>query len=233
MKQQAARGQGMTERVATAALIVALPFFLLLNNLYLFVSPVFLRHEYGEKSLPPVLSFDAEERLTIAQTTVVYLRSGADVDLLETLGVFNDRELAHLADVKRVMKGAFIIHTTSALTVAAALVLLCLRAETRKRVPFYVFLACVVLAAMLLMTAFVVYFNFDWFFITFHHLFFEGDSWLFPTTDTLIQLFPPQFWIDAALKYALLTLAEAVLMGGMARGLILVLGDRREERIES
>lgn len=223
----------MRDRVLAVVLILALPFFLLLSNLYLFVSPLFLRHEYGKKNLPPALSLDNEGRLALAQTAVLYLRSGAHIDLLADLEVFDDRELAHLADVKRVMTGAFTIHTFSALTVTAALVLLCLRTETRKRVPFYVFLACAILAAMLLVTALVVYLNFEWFFITFHHLFFEGDSWLFFSTDTLIQLFPPQFWIDATLEYALLTLAEAILMGGMALGLILVLGDRREERIES
>ncbi len=218
----------MTEGVAKAVLIVALPLFLLLGNLYLFVSPVFLRHEYAKKNLPPALSLDNEERLAIAQIVVRYLRSGAGIELLETLGVFNDKELAHLADVKRVMKGAFVIHAFSALAVTVALVLLCLRTETRKRAPFYVFLACALLASALLLTALVVYLDFEWFFITFHHLFFEGDSWLFLTTDTLIQLFPPQFWIDAALKYALLTLAEAVLIGGVALALTLTLRDRRK-----
>ncbi len=246
-KRQIARVGAIRERVLAAALVIALPLFLLLGNLYLFVSPVFLRHEYGKQNLPPALSFDDEERLAIAQTASLYLRSGADLEALAALEVFNDRELAHLADVKRVMRGAFTIHTFSALTVAAALVLLVVRpkgfwkpfgseggqrtfvvsARHLKRVCFYIFLACALLAGALLATALVVYLNFEWFFIAFHHLFFEGDSWLFSTTDTLIQLFPPQFWIDASLEYAFLTLAEAALIGGMALALALVLRGRQ------
>ena len=37
------------------------------------------------------------------------------------------------------------------------------------------------------------------FFTLFHSLFFEGDSWLFLYSDTLIRLFPMQFWQDAFL----------------------------------
>jgi integral membrane protein (TIGR01906 family) len=34
------------------------------------------------------------------------------------------------------------------------------------------------------------------FFTTFHRIFFEGDTWIFPRSDTLIRLFPNRFWID-------------------------------------
>jgi integral membrane protein (TIGR01906 family) len=52
------------------------------------------------------------------------------------------------------------------------------------------------------------------FFTAFHSLFFEGDSWLFLYSDTLIRLFPIRFWQDAFL-YA----AAIVLGGGVALGL--------------
>jgi uncharacterized membrane protein len=52
------------------------------------------------------------------------------------------------------------------------------------------------------------------FFTAFHSLFFEGDSWLFLFSDTLIRLFPIRFWQDAFL-YA----AAIVLGGGVALGL--------------
>ena len=35
------------------------------------------------------------------------------------------------------------------------------------------------------------------FFSWFHSLFFNGDSWLFEYSDTLIRLFPIRFWQDA------------------------------------
>jgi len=57
--------------------------------------------------------------------------------------------------------------------------------------------------------------SFDWLFTQFHHLFFEGNSWLFLYSDTLIRLYPERFWVDA---FALMfggALLEAVMLGGV------------------
>ena len=48
------------------------------------------------------------------------------------------------------------------------------------------------------------------FFAGFHSLFFEGDSWLFLTSDTLIRLFPIRFWQDAFLWAAVVALGGGV-----------------------
>jgi integral membrane protein (TIGR01906 family) len=55
---------------------------------------------------------------------------------------------------------------------------------------------------------------FDEFFVLFHSLFFEGNSWLFYFSDTLIRLFPIRFWQDAFLWAAVIALG-----GGLALGL--------------
>jgi len=51
------------------------------------------------------------------------------------------------------------------------------------------------------------------FFAGFHSLFFEGDSWLFLYSDTLIRLFPIRFWQDAFLLAAILALGGGVALG--------------------
>ena len=58
--------------------------------------------------------------------------------------------------------------------------------------------------------------NFHLFFTAFHRLFFEGDTWLFPRSDTLIQLFPLPFWMDATFILALLPLAESLIVAAVA-----------------
>ena len=55
-------------------------------------------------------------------------------------------------------------------------------------------------------------FAFDSFFVTFHHLFFEGDTWLFNYTDSLIQFYPEPFWITASLGIALFVFICAVIV---------------------
>jgi len=38
--------------------------------------------------------------------------------------------------------------------------------------------------------------NFDTLFTSFHRIFFEGDTWLFSYSNSLIRLFPLRFWQD-------------------------------------
>ena len=54
------------------------------------------------------------------------------------------------------------------------------------------------------------------FFALFHAIFFEGDSWLFYYSDTLIRLFPIRFWQDAFLWAAILALGGGA---GLAFGI--------------
>lgn len=48
------------------------------------------------------------------------------------------------------------------------------------------------------------------FFTEFHRIFFASGSWTFALEDTLIRLFPGQFWIDAGIVIAGLVLLTAL-----------------------
>jgi integral membrane protein (TIGR01906 family) len=54
-------------------------------------------------------------------------------------------------------------------------------------------------------------------FVGFHRIFFEGDSWLFLHSDTLIRLFPERFWRDTFIFVIGLTSLFAALIGWVAR----------------
>ena len=49
------------------------------------------------------------------------------------------------------------------------------------------------------------------FFTEFHRIFFADGTWTFSMDDTLIRLFPGQFWIDAGMVIAALVLLTALL----------------------
>ncbi len=57
--------------------------------------------------------------------------------------------------------------------------------------------------------------SFNWLFTQFHALFFEGDSWIFLYSDTLIRLFPIQFWTTAFVIVFGGALLEAILLSSM------------------
>jgi integral membrane protein (TIGR01906 family) len=66
---------------------------------------------------------------------------------------------------------------------------------------------------LLLAALFFTLISFRALFTSFHLVFFEGDSWLFYTSDTLIRLFPIRFWQDVFLVFGLLTLAGGGILG--------------------
>ncbi|MGQ9627375.1 MAG: TIGR01906 family membrane protein [Anaerolineae bacterium] len=205
-------------RFALAAIFIcALCVFLPLTNLYILLSPVFLRYEYSV--LPPALSLSPGERLALAERCAFYLHSSSGIELLaETRDnngnpIFTWRELAHMEDVKVLFRKALLVHALSGIAAFLAGSVLGLNGETRKRIPFYISISCALLAAGLIIIGTLIFLDFDFLFASFHCLFFEGDSWLFAYTDTLIQLFPLRFWVDSAMAWAFLTLGETVALG--------------------
>ena len=64
----------------------------------------------------------------------------------------------------------------------------------------------------------VILLGFDSFFTRFHEMFFEGDSWRFSDTDTLIRVYPERFWVDVSQIAAALTVAQAVAARRRSRG---------------
>jgi integral membrane protein (TIGR01906 family) len=210
------RARTAIARVSAAALTVALPLFLALTALLPLISPLFLRLQYARPDVPPSSRFTPEERQTLAEAAAYYLISSQGIDYLSSIvdangtPLFNDRELTHMVDVKVLLGKAIRLDIVLALVLAASLAILLGRVETRPRTPFYLLIAALVAPALAVSAMIVVPLQFRWFFVEFHHVFFQGESWLFPRSDTLIQLFPEQFWFDALETWLLLILAVSL-----------------------
>jgi integral membrane protein (TIGR01906 family) len=54
--------------------------------------------------------------------------------------------------------------------------------------------------------------NWQQFFTDFHRIFFADGTWTFYVDDTLIRLFPAQFWMDSGIVIALLVLMVSSLV---------------------
>lgn len=201
-------------------LVICIPPFILLTNLYPLMTSAFLRHEYGKPDFPPSPGFTQEERLMVAEKAIFYLLTDADIDVLRDLRgeegpLFREKELVHMVDVKILTWRAFSFHALLGLLIATSVIALLAVRETRKRLPLYIFFGSLVTIALLLLTLAVVNFRFGWWFIEFHRVFFGPDEerWLFDYSDALIRLFPPRFWFDAAMLIGLLTIGEAAILG--------------------
>jgi len=212
----------MLRRIAQIVMVLTLPVFLVLTNVRLLMGGAYLRYEYGKASFAAPLGFTVEERLDFARASIDYLLSDDGIEALEALAdengpIYNTRELRHMEDVKALTAKAFPLGVILGLfLLGLAGVMIYRRGETRRAALRGLVGGAVLTWVVFLGLTALVLLNFDWFFTRFHLLFFEGETWLFSYTDTLIRLFPPQFWFDAAVLVGALTLIEAAVVGGAA-----------------
>ncbi|MBI5295436.1 MAG: TIGR01906 family membrane protein [Chloroflexi bacterium] len=192
------------------------PLFLIGLAMRIMLAPWFLTVEYNMPYFPAdTYGFTKEDRLRWAPYAVTYLTNGADISYLGDLTfedgtpLYNERELSHMRDVKLVTQGGLRAWYVS-LILLALLGLWAWRGDWMRE-----FLQglrrggwlVIILAAGLGGFAAVAFWQF---FTFFHSLFFEGDSWLFLFSDTLIRLFPMQFWQDVFIWVGAIVLGGAL-----------------------
>ncbi|MGH2625500.1 MAG: TIGR01906 family membrane protein, partial [Anaerolineales bacterium] len=133
----------------------------------------------------------------------------ADLEFEDGSPAFNDREVRHMEDVRRLTQAALklwaavcVVAAGAGIWVGSGTNLAALAAALRAgvRATFALTIGLGLLVAL----------AFPLFFLGFHRVFFQGDTWLFAYSDTLIRLFPLRFWRDASIGFAVLTL------GGLA-----------------
>lgn len=198
------------------------PIALLGLALRIMLAPWFLQVEYRMPYFPADdYGFTTADRLHWAPYALNYLLNSADISYLGDLQfdsgqpLYNERELSHMQDVKGVVQGAQRAWDVS----LAVLLLLGLWAWRGNWLPFYRlgwmrggWLTIGLVVALGLFASLAFWQFFTWF----HSLFFKGNSWLFEYSDTLIRLFPLQFWQDVFLWVGVIIVGGAL---GLAFGL--------------
>lgn len=208
---------------------LATPFALIGLALRILLTPLYYTIEYNMPYFPAdEYGFTKEDRLKWAEPSVKYLVNSADISYLGDLKfddgtpIYDERELSHMHDVKNVVQGSLKVWYVS----VAILILLAILAQRSGWMPIYldglrrggwwmIGLAATlgfIAGAGILLNPDIFWNFFAWF----HSLFFEGDSWLFYYSDTLIRLFPIRFWQDAVIAMAVIALGGGL---GLAFGL--------------
>ncbi|NLG51483.1 MAG: TIGR01906 family membrane protein [Chloroflexi bacterium] len=197
--------------ISRTVLVLAMPLVLLFSPLYLFATPGFVRHEYSLRDFPPSERFAPEERLRISDTILHYLRNKATLaDMSEETTDSGEiallpSEVQHLVDVKVVMDGIFAAHAVAVgLGLVAALLLWF--SPRRHWLPTALRQGVWLMGGIIAFILVFSFIDFDVFFTRFHQIFFQPGTWVFYETDTLIQLYPLPFWMDAVWKIGVTTL---------------------------
>ncbi|NWF68780.1 MAG: TIGR01906 family membrane protein [Chloroflexi bacterium] len=198
-------------------LILAVPVVLVLASVRLVMTPLFLQIEYHRPGFPvDYYGMTTDERLSYAPFALDYLIYNHDLSYLADLRfpdstpMYNERELSHMGDVQRVVQAAFLLGAVAAPLTLAAVVILwrAARAQLVRALRAGSLLTLGMIAAIV----FLAVTSWNFFFTQFHELFFAEGTWIFLYSDTLIRLFPEQFWFDAALTIGGLTVLAALLL---------------------
>lgn len=193
-------------RLVIVLLTVLTPLLLVLVGVRLLMTDVYLYFEYTKSDFPTdIYGFSTDDRLKYAPYAVQFLVYNAPLQFLADLRfsdgtpLYNERELSHMRDVQVVVNAAMVALAALMIIFAGLSLFLSRSADGQQRLRQG--LRGGALFTLALLVALVVYILLDWehFFDSFHALFFEDGTWRFYMDDTLIRLFPPRFWQDAAI----------------------------------
>jgi integral membrane protein (TIGR01906 family) len=198
---------------------VAVPPILIANALRVLSTDAFVRYELGRDGFPPDrYGLTDEQREALALRGLRSIEPGSEgIVLLERATLpdgspaFDARELSHMRDV-RTLFGALLRGTLVATALIAVVALVLARTPLRAVVPTGLLAGSLATLGVALLAVPVILLGFDGFFTRFHEVFFEGDSWRFSNTDTLIRIYPERFWEDVSQLAAALTVLQALVL---------------------
>ena len=215
-RELAAKSKPVLPRVMQVALAVFYPVILLVLAVRAVTSPLFLWVEYNRPGFPgDGYGFSTDDRMTYGSYTVDYLGNWAGPRYLGELvnrsgdQLFKDGEVSHMADVKLVILSAFGAGILLALLSIIAIIYL--RRRSNGGVRRGLFAGSIVTLLIIIGLGVLAFLGWEQFFTEFHRIFFASGSWTFALEDTLIRLFPGQFWIDAGIVIAALVLLTAII----------------------
>ncbi len=200
-------------------IVVLVPVVLALGAVRFLLTPLFVQIEYRTPNFPEdPYGFTFEERLKWSEIAREYLLNRAGIEFLGDLtfedgsALYNERELRHMLDVKNVVRAAMWVLYSSLIVILLAGVWANQGDwwwEYRQALSRGGWLTVALIGAMIV----AMILSFNWFFVAFHRVFFEGETWIFRYSDTLIRLFPVRFWRDAFITVGGITLLGGVLLG--------------------
>jgi len=201
--------------------VLAMPFFLGLGTIRAIIAWDYPAWEYN-RIAPDMYGFTPEQRLELAHGTLAYLQrpepAAEVIHMLEDLRfpnsdapLYNPSEISHMIDVKVVADAMKNVAYIAGAIVIVGLAIQLIPARTRPygwRTLMLGGLATVILLGLIGLAILLFW---EFFFVQFHELLFPPGTWTFAYTDSLIRLFPEQFWFDIGVLISGTTLVLGIL----------------------
>ena len=197
---------------------VLVPVVLILTNVRLLLTPLFVSVEYSTPGFPDdPYGFTQDERVRLAELARAYLFNDGGPEFLGDLrdangiALYNPRELSHMVDVRALVQGAVKVWM-GLLVLLAGVGVVAWRFAPSGTVRLGFNLGARITLFLMAALVGLLLLSFSVLFTGFHQVFFQSGTWVFYTSDTLIRLFPMRFWRDVFALLMVLTLVEAGLL---------------------
>ena len=214
-REHALNAKPVAPRVMQVLLAVCFPVILLVLAVRAVASPLFLWVEYNRPGFPgDGYGFSTDDRMTYGSYAVDYLSNWAGPRYLGELvhrngdRLFEDGEVSHMADVKVVILSAF--GAGVLLILLSLIAIIYLRRRSPGGVRRGLFAGSLVTLVIIISLGVLAVLGWEQFFAQFHSIFFASGTWTFSLQDTLIRLFPAQFWVDGGIVIAGLVLLASL-----------------------
>jgi integral membrane protein (TIGR01906 family) len=208
--------------LVVGSIALAVVVVIIVNAFRLVATETFVRYEYRQADFPVDSGISLSDRRALALTGLAAIRPRTggirllgEAALPDGSAAFNERELAHMTDVRTLYGRA--LRLQLALVVALVATFLGL-IFTRHRgvLPRGLLFGALGTLVVALAVIPLVLLGFDRFFADFHGVFFEGDTWRFARGDTLLRIYPELFWVDTSHVIAAAVVLQALLLAPLA-----------------
>ena len=193
----------------------------------------FYVQEYDKNSTAEVIDISSDELMKVTDHLLDYIQGDEDVLKIDAeiagvvRNVFDQRDTAHMVDVKILYENAMLFRNVS-FVISALLFLFCLfqlkqGAFLSISVSFFKALGLFMCLCIAVIIAAAI--DFDSLWRLFHRIFFTNDLWLLdPNVSVLINMVPLQFFFDLVAKIVVmfigfLAICSTVFIAVMKRGM--------------
>lgn len=222
----------MLRRIFAVLFVAAVPLFLVTNSVTWAVNDLRLySHGFDKYDVALVTGIERDDLMEAARQIRGYFNSNREPLEVRTRvfgeerDIFTQREVLHMHDVKRLIRGMYGVDIFAAVYllafVGAGFVVY--RRLFLERLFSLLLWGNGLTLAMVLTVGLISLVGFDSLFLFFHEASFSNDFWrLDPNRDYLLMMFPEGFWFDATIFVALATVGQAIALAGLAWGLVIL-----------
>lgn len=212
--------------IAQYIIILIIPIFLITLNARIVInSPSLYNYGFQKYSISDITRISHQDLMSVSKSIRDYFNNSEEflyvstvVNNIKVYSLYNDREIQHMVDVKKLIQSSYLILNIS--TILLLLMLIFTIFKHRKKIvntihpiSSLIKAGSILTISIILILTILSFFDFESVFYQFHILSFSNDLWqLDPSRDYLIAMFPMGFFFDTTIIIGAMTLIEAIIL---------------------